>query len=147
MSTEPSKHRRANANDWPAVRDLLAANHLPLQGEQEHLNDFLLIEDSGGLLGCIGFERYGESALLRSCAVNEQHRSMGTGAALTNALIEHTRRAGINRLVLLTTTAEHYFSRFGFVCIPRNQAPVAVQSSVEFRGACPASATVMRLEL
>ena len=50
-------------------------------------------------------------------------------------------------MYLLTTTAERYFARFGFVQIARDDVPGAVQQSVEFREACPASAVVMRTEL
>jgi amino-acid N-acetyltransferase len=48
---------------------------------------------------------------------------------------------------LLTTTAESYFPKFGFVQTTREVVPTAVQQSVEFRSACPASAVVMRKTL
>ena len=44
----------------------------------------------------------------------------------------------------LTTTAERFFPRFGFERITRDDVPASVQASIEFREACPASATVMR---
>jgi amino-acid N-acetyltransferase len=50
-------------------------------------------------------------------------------------------------MYLLTTSAEHYFPRFGFVQIGRDDVRGAVRESVEFREACPASAVVMRAEL
>ncbi|HEY8310016.1 MAG TPA: hypothetical protein VIG47_05635, partial [Gemmatimonadaceae bacterium] len=49
----------------------------------------------------------------------------------------------IQALYLLTTTAEGYFPRFGFTRISRETASDGVRNSVEFRDACPASATVM----
>jgi amino-acid N-acetyltransferase len=50
-------------------------------------------------------------------------------------------------LYLLTTTAERYFPSFGFVKTTRESVPDEIKTSVEFREACPASATVMALEL
>ena len=44
---------------------------------------------------------------------------------------------------LLTTTAEGWFPRLGFVRVDRARVPAAVQLSVEFTAACPASAVVM----
>jgi amino-acid N-acetyltransferase len=50
-------------------------------------------------------------------------------------------------VVLLTTTAEDFFLRFGFQPISRVEFPLAVQASVEFQEVCPDSATGMFLAL
>ena len=52
---------------------------------------------------------------------------------------------GAHDLVLLTSTADAWFPRFGFERISRDAAPASLHASEEFRGACPASAVVMRL--
>ena len=52
---------------------------------------------------------------------------------------------GAHDLVLLTSTADGWFPRFGFERISRDAAPASLHASEEFRGACPASAVVMRL--
>lgn len=57
------------------------------------------------------------------------------------------RASGLETLVLLTLSAPEYFPRFGFRVIARAAAPAEVQVSEEFRTACPASATVMQLDL
>ena len=48
---------------------------------------------------------------------------------------------------LWASAAERYFACFGFAQIARDDVPGAVQQSVEFREACPASAVVMSTEL
>jgi amino-acid N-acetyltransferase len=48
---------------------------------------------------------------------------------------------------LLTTTAENFFPSFGFQRIERADVPTELEQSPELRGACPASATVMKLTL
>jgi amino-acid N-acetyltransferase len=57
------------------------------------------------------------------------------------------RQAGIQDVYLLTTTAEHYFPRFGFSCVSREEVGAEVRASVEFQEACPSSAVVMRKSL
>ncbi|HMP72118.1 MAG TPA: hypothetical protein PKE55_02540 [Kiritimatiellia bacterium] len=47
----------------------------------------------------------------------------------------------------LPPPAETYFPAFGFAPIARAEVEPAVQASVEFAGACPASAAVMALTL
>jgi amino-acid N-acetyltransferase len=54
---------------------------------------------------------------------------------------------GVRRVFLLTETAADFFPRFGFRPVARTAVPAAVQQSVEFSSACPASALVMVKEL
>jgi amino-acid N-acetyltransferase len=126
---------------------LLEANKLPLVGVRDAIGDFLVAERDGMLVGVIGLEIYDDRGLLRSAAVDAGERGTGVGAALVGALIDASRTRGLKELVLLTTTADRWFPRFGFATIARDDTPVAVRRSAEFLGACPASATVMRLEL
>lgn len=81
--------------------------------------------------------------LLRSTAVNPEWRSKGIARQLVERIIAQAESRGINALYLLTTTAESYFPSFGFRKTTRDSVPAAVQATDEFRGACPASATVM----
>lgn len=136
--------RNAGPNDWERVAELLATSSLPLDGAREHLSDFLVAERGGTLIGCAAVERYGDAALLRSVAVAQSERGRGTGAVLVDRCLSAAAESGIRTMVLLTTTAEHYFPRFGFEVVERDAVPDAVKESAEFRGACPASATVMQ---
>ena len=136
--------RQARASDWPAVRALLAGANLPLAGLNEKLAGFAVARDSeAGVIGCAALERYGRSALLRSVAVVETWRGQGVAGRLTQRLLDEARAAGMTNITLLTTTAADYFPRYGFRAIPRDEAPAAVRASVEFRDACPDTATVM----
>ena len=141
--------RPAVASDAAAVRDLLKASDLPLDGVPDTLEHFLVARSSGddALLGVIGLELQGDAALLRSAAVRADLRGTGVGAALVSALLDGARKRDVKTLVLLTTTAERWFPRFGFESITRDDVPEALKVSEEFRGACPASAHVMRLVL
>jgi amino-acid N-acetyltransferase len=128
----------------PSVLALLDRSKLPSAGVAEALPHFVIAENEGELVGVAGLEVYGESALLRSVAVDESWRGSGVGGTLIERALSVTRERGINDVFLLTTTAEHYFPRFGFACVSRDSVSKAVQESAEFKGACPASAIVMR---
>lgn len=139
--------RRATPHDWPRLAVLLETAELPLAGAQEHLPDFLLAFRADALIGSAGLECYGGTALLRSVAVAPTEHGQGLGQALVQKTIEYASTLGLHQLVLLTTTAVEFFPRFGFQPISRAEVPLAVQASVEFQEACPASAAVLSLVL
>jgi amino-acid N-acetyltransferase len=139
--------RNAEPADLPAVLDLLGRAQLPTAGVADTLPQFVIAEDGGRIVGAVGLELYGASALLRSAAVEETWRGCGVGRTLIERALDLARERHIEDVFLLTTTAEHYFPRFGFACVPRDAVKPEVQVSVEFREACPASAVAMRKSL
>jgi amino-acid N-acetyltransferase len=147
LTSQPIEVRRATPADWEAIARLLGASSLPVDGARDHLSGFVVAGRASVLVGCAAIERYGDAGLLRSVAVAPQERGKGTGTALVRRCLEDARADGIETLVLLTTTADDYFPRFGFELVDRAAVPEAVRESAEFRGACPASATVMRLSM
>jgi amino-acid N-acetyltransferase len=139
--------RTGHPEDLPQVLALLRQSDLPIDGIDRNLSHFILAESQGKLVGVIGLELYGSSALLRSAAVAEKWKGSGVGRELVMRALELARERGIEEVYLLTTTAEKYFTRFGFVRIGREDLAAGVQSSEEFRSACPSSAAVMRRKL
>ena len=111
------------------------------------LAHFLVAERAGEVVGAIGLEPYGGAALLRSAVVAPSVRGTGVGERLVRSLLDEAKRHRMNEVVLLTTTAESWFPRFGFNKVSREAVPDAVKQSVEFTSACPASATVMTLAI
>jgi amino-acid N-acetyltransferase len=139
--------RAATRDDWPRIAALLTEAALPLAGAEEHLEGFILALRGDALLGCAALERYGRGGLLRSVAVAAEARGQELGEALVRDLVERARQERLQTITLLTTTAAAFFPRFGFQAIAREEAPPAVQDSIEFREACPASASVLLLDL
>lgn len=137
--------RPATAADLPRVQALLTENKLPLDGVDRALECFVVAEHEGALVGVAGTERcgVGQHALLRSVAVADAWKGKGLGRALVTRAIADAESRGAKALYLLTTTAEHYFPSFGFRQTERASVPADVRESVEFAGACPASAVVM----
>ena len=139
--------RTAEAEDLPAVLALLGRADLPTAGVADAFSHFIVAESEGRLIGAVGLELYGGSALLRSAAVEESWRGSGVGRVLVDRALDMARQHRIEDVYLLTTTAEHYFPKFGFACVSRDAVAEEVRSSVEFQTACPASAVVMRKTL
>jgi protein-tyrosine-phosphatase/N-acetylglutamate synthase-like GNAT family acetyltransferase len=129
------------------VTSLLDRVGLPLAGVPSDLHGFVVAVSGGRIVGTAAVETYGHVGLLRSVAVDPDRRSAGLGAALVERVLDAARTAGVDDVFLLTTTAERYFPRHGFAVVSREDVPAALHASAEFRGACPASATVMRRRL
>jgi amino-acid N-acetyltransferase len=136
--------RVAAPGDFAGVVRLLEAADLPTAGLARSLPDFLVAEERGRVVGAAGLEIYGDCALLRSAVVEAGRRGSGVGVDLVESLLRRAGTRGVREIYLLTTTAEHFFPRFGFFRIPRDVVAAPVRASEEFRGACPDSAIAMR---
>jgi len=134
---------RAQPADAPAIQGLLRRSGLPQDGIEDHLATALVVRDGVAIVGCAALEAYGAHALLRSVAVAAPARGQGWGQQLTEAALDLARTAGVRDVYLLTETASAFFPRFGFRSTTRAAVPMAVQQSIEFTHACPASALVM----
>jgi amino-acid N-acetyltransferase len=133
--------------DGPPILQLLRDAALPADGLIEHLNTALVARHDARVVGCAALEVYPGGVLLRSVVVAPSVRGRGLGERLIDAAIALAKSLGTPAVYLLTTTAESYFPKFGFVRITREQVPMSVRQSIEFRSACPASAIVMRRTL
>lgn len=139
--------RPAGIQDLPRVEKLLTESNLPLDGVKESLQDFVVAEAQGDIVGVAGLEICRNDALLRSVAVRPEWRSKGVGRALVNRAIAEAESRGLRAMYLLTTTAEHYFPSFGFAKVDRAAIPEPVRATTEFTSACPASAVAMARQL
>jgi len=140
--------RRAKQDDLEQICKLLEESKLPLDGVADALNNFIVAEGNGlNVVAAAGLEVYGRFGLLRSVVVTPGWQGYGVGRALTGEILSRARARNIDDVFLLTTTADGYFPSFGFVKIDRADVPDDLQQSPELRGACPDSATVMKLSL
>jgi amino-acid N-acetyltransferase len=135
----------ARVEDLDAIKSLLLANALPTAGVDDHWKTFLTARDDDRLVGCAGAEAYQFAALIRSVAVDPEHRSSGIGRRLVRQLLDRLASRGLREFYLLTTTAEGYFKKRGFKPIDRDEVHPQLLSSHEFQGACPDTAVCMRL--
>ena len=138
---------KASHSDLDEIARLLASNSLPLDGVADSIERFIVAREDGRIVGCIGLELYGKSALLRSAAVSDDLKGQGIGRMLVDEILAEAERERVEAVYLLTTTAENYFPAFGFEQIERIDVPAELDASEELKGACPASAIVMRKRL
>ncbi len=132
------------------MRDLLEGAGLPTADltSSPGLQLWILEEGDSSIVGAIALERSsGNEALLRSLVVVPASRGRGFGQQLVARVEQDSREAGIQRLVLLTETAEGFFKHLGYAVIDRRSAGDAVKQSAEFRSLCPASAVCMAKSL
>lgn len=141
--------RGAEALDWPYIRDLLQQAGLPVDDLNEaSMSEFLVAESpQGDVLGTIGIESYGSSALLRSLVISPSSRHGGLGRALIERLEAKAVSTGVTELWLLTIDADGFFARIGYTVRGREDAPSAIRETDEFSSLCPASAHLMSRRL
>jgi amino-acid N-acetyltransferase len=131
-----------------AAKSLLDAVQLPTADLTEaHCDHFFYWGTADAPSGLVGLELFGEVALLRSLAVSPGARSSGMGTALVQYAENNARTQGVRTMYLLTTTAEGFFLRLGYVRAPRDAAPAAIRATREFSGMCPASAAFLSKQL
>ena len=140
--------RPSRTSDLERVLELLQGAQLPTDDltTAPELR-FWVLEDDSTLVGVVGLERYATGGLLRSLVVARTHQRRGLARELVTHLEREARVDGVERLVLLTQTAEALFRRLGYDVINRNSAPDDVKQSAEFLSLCPASAVCMAKSL
>jgi N-acetylglutamate synthase-like GNAT family acetyltransferase len=149
MSCEGVSIQPATQGDLGDILGLLSAVDLPHEGVAEHLEGFLVARDGEGrLVGAIGLERHGSVGLLRSAAVAPGLQRSGLGSCLTSALLRRAQGDGIEKVVLLTTTARDFFARrFGFSEADRAAFDRELSGSSEWGLPRCSSAACMALDL
>ncbi len=104
---------------------------------------FAAHDADGDPIAFAGLAGEGPDLLLRSVVVHADARQSGLGARLVAAISDEARAAGGAPLWLLTESAFPFFSRLKFMAAERSAAPPSITASSQFRGLCPALATLM----
>ncbi|MGH8211155.1 MAG: arsenic resistance N-acetyltransferase ArsN2 [Steroidobacteraceae bacterium] len=139
--------RSATEQDAEVIRALLVECSLPTEDLTRSRPDFVVACNGSAIVGVAALERFGDTGLLRSVAVSPDHRGFGIGRSLVSHLELRAREVGLAELVLLTLTAREFFKELGYRIIEGQHAPLAVQSSEEFRSLCPQSAACLSKRL
>lgn len=114
---------------------------------ESHVEHFFYAGSPDKPTGLVGLEVFGEVALLRSLAVVPERRGFGEGQHLLAHAEREAWARGVRTIFLLTTTAESFFSKYGYAPASREAAPAAIRSTKEFAGICPASSAFMAKQL
>ena len=149
MNCENITITNASPNDLAEILALLSEVQLPHDGVAGNIDNFFVARDaSSRLIATIGLERHANTALLRSAAVAPQYQGCGIGSQLTRHLLERATAVGVERIVLLTSTASEFFARnFGFCETPRTAFDNELAASSEWNLPRCSSAVCMSLAL
>ncbi|WP_144392026.1 arsenic resistance N-acetyltransferase ArsN2 [Pleionea sediminis] len=130
------------------VEALLNRSQLPTLDLQEKENIILIgAFENETVVGVIGLEIYQHEGVLRSLAVKPECRGQNIAGALLSELYIEAHNNNVQRLFLLTTTAERYFSKQGFYYVERDEVPEKIKQSSQFLSICPASAKCLVRDL
>jgi len=136
-----------HAADLDELADALSVARLPSADLGEPGRAFFRFHEDTSLIGFGGLEGEGADRLLRSLIVMPDRRGAGLGRAMLLLLEGEARRIGVERLHLLTSTAEPFFRTNGYGDADRGSAPASIAGSREFTALCPASATYLKKAL
>ncbi|HJV50198.1 MAG TPA: arsenic resistance N-acetyltransferase ArsN2 [Noviherbaspirillum sp.] len=140
--------RTPRPDDLPALKALLTASGLPSEDlTEQHLDHFIILAQSGRVVGSIGIEKLGTDALLRSLAVDTMMRGEGFGMRLLQEIEDYARHNGVRNLYLLTTSADSFFEHHGYKRLERTAVPEPIRNTTQFVHLCPASAICLHKSL
>ena len=133
----------AAGGDYEAICAILAASLLPSRDIGLRNQRFLVARQNGRVVGCAGLELYGQTAQVRSIAVDWTRRTAGLGTRLHDRLLHEAVLCGVQQLFVITATAEDFFARHGYARVALEAVPPEIRASEEFRMHSPASAATM----
>ncbi len=99
------------------------------------------------VVGYFGIEHCGRYALLRSMVVKPAARNKGYGVLIWQQAKQKLQEKEAKEVFLLTNTAAAFFSKQGFIEIPRTSVPDAIAATSEFIDFCPDDSVCMKIEL
>ncbi len=140
--------RDSNESDRTAILALLSSCGLPVEDIASYPSLRFVVAERGGIvIGCAAREASSPEALVRSLVVVPDSRNDGIGSSLLREVEARCRTEGVRAAYVLTTTAEQFLARHGYVRLDRGEAPASIQATSEFRTTCPVSAVFMRKTL
>lgn len=141
------KFRHAVSGDLSVIQGLLRKNDLPTVGIEEALAHCLVAETKGRVIGAIALEPKGRNGLIRSLVVAGDHQGHKLGTALSSKIVNSARLLGVERLYLLTTSAEAFFAPTGYKVVEKSRVPEEIRDTEEFKKLCPHNAVCMMRDI
>ena len=122
--------RPAEEKDIDPIHSLI--RHFALQGVilersrediRTNLENFIVAEDSGTLIGAVTYYNYGETLKeVRSFAIDKHYQGIGIGSALLKKLIQNIDGKSNTRIFTLTYKPG-FFSKNGFSVVSKDDFP------------------------
>ena len=103
-------HRVATSKDLPTIKELLNISKLPSDDIDDHINNFIVIEEKEEIIGAGGLEIYDDIGLVRSIAVVADHRNKGIGGKIYRLIEAKANDKGINNIWCQYLVSEYLVS-------------------------------------
>ena len=99
------------------------------------IDHFFVTERDGAIIACAALYPCDKQNLaeLACLAVHTDYHNAGRGEALLNAIEARAMRAGIKKLVVLTTRTAHWFRERGFVAGNKSDLPSRKKSLYNYQ--------------
>jgi N-acetylglutamate synthase-like GNAT family acetyltransferase len=123
----------ATLADAPSIRELLTDCDLSTLEVLEPGTLYFVARLGEKLVGVCGLEFDGESALLRSVAVDNGTRGRGIARALIDGAIRELHRRSVPVLFLFSKDTGAYFENLGWVEVPVGEAADALRQAPQVK--------------
>lgn len=137
--------RKAQPQDLSNIKHILQRVGLSPDIE-DFMDNFMVVELDGSVVGTAGLEAYQDVAVLRSVAILPEYQHQGLGDGLVRAVINFSDRRNVEKLFLFTNTAKGFFEKLGFKVVPRKDLDSKCKISSQYN-CCPVSCDVMELNV
>ncbi len=138
---------KIKADEIAVVKNILKEAMLPFEDIDQHTETFLTAKVGSEIVGAVGLEIWNDNGLLRSLVVKDNFRNYGFGNELYARSIDLAKQNNLKQVVLLTTTAEQFFSKKGFTKVTGINIPSFVKETKEYTIYCPSSSAVMMKQI
>lgn len=143
MNTIQLLHR----SEITSIKKLLHSVGLPDSDLENAPVHFVGIRENNEIIASGALEIYGKNAVLRSVAVKKDFQKSGFGKQIVGFLEQKAGEQEIEKLFLLTTTAESFFKKLKYHTIQRDLCPDVIKTSEQFKSVCPYTAICLSKNL
>lgn len=132
-----------NSTEIKSIKKLLQSNGLPHSDLETAPLHFFGVKENNEIIATGALEIYGKYAVLRSVAIKLHFQNLGYGKQIVKFLEKKAGELGVQKLYLLTTTAESFFRKLKYHPVQRELCPDKIKSSTQFNNICPSTASCL----
>ena len=132
--------RPARLDDVDAIRALVepleqsgALIPRSINAIEQHLEDYLVLDLDGALIGCGALHAFEDTAEIASLATHPGHRDQDYGERILGALLHKATQQALRSVFVLTTQTEHWFLERGFMRSDQSALPLSKRATYNDR--------------
>ncbi len=132
--------RPARLDDVDAIRALVepleqsgALIPRSINAIEQHLEDYLVLDLDGALIGCGALHAFEDTAEIASLATHPGHRDQDYGERILGALLHKAAQQALRSVFVLTTQTEHWFLERGFMRSDQSALPLSKRATYDDR--------------